>query len=57
MVGGLTVLGRCEPAVGPRAEAVEHLRRAVRLVHDIGMRERYVRAAEDQLRQAEAVDR
>lgn len=53
MVSGLTALGRCELAVGKKADAIVHLRRAVRLAGRLGMRERYVRGAEDQLRQAE----
>jgi uncharacterized RmlC-like cupin family protein len=53
LVSGLTVLGRCELALGMHADALDHLRRAVRLARDLGLRERYVRSAEDMLRQAE----
>ncbi len=53
MVSGLTALGRCELAVGMKTDAVAHLRRAVRLARELGMRERYVRGAKAQLRQAE----
>jgi hypothetical protein len=55
-VSGLTALGRCELAAGMKGDAVAHLRRAVRLARKLGMRERYVHGAEDQLHRAEGPD-
>jgi tetratricopeptide (TPR) repeat protein len=51
---GLLALGQAEALAGRRDEALGHLRESVRRAHAAGLSGRYVNAAEEELRRAEA---
>lgn len=53
---GTLALGQAELRLGNRAQAVRHLREAVRQAREAGLRPRRIEAAEEALRQAEADD-
>lgn len=51
---GKLALGQAELVAGRRPEAIEHLRQAVRLAREAGLRERRIQVAEEWLRRAES---